>query len=207
MISENRYFAWCMVFVVAAGAMTVGQERAGAQDSPAEKQRQLIGVLRSDAPPQDKAITCKRLAIYGTDEAVPVLAPLLSDEQLASWARIALEAIPGSAADEALREAMGRLEGRLLIGAINSIAVRRDTRAVNGLARKLKDTDAAVAAAAAVALGRIGGAEPARVLENALAPAPVGVRSAVAEGYILCAEKYLADEKHRLAMELYDAVR
>ena len=39
-----------------------------------EKERKLIGVLQSDAPPQDKAITCKHLAIYGTEDAVPALA-------------------------------------------------------------------------------------------------------------------------------------
>ncbi len=52
--------------------------------------------------------------------------PLLADKELTSWARIALEAIPGPAADEALREAMGDVEGRTLIGVINSIGVRGD---------------------------------------------------------------------------------
>ena len=55
----------------------------------------------------DKAITCKNLAIYGDQEAVPSLAPLLADRSR-SWARIALEAIPGPAADEALRRALLR---------------------------------------------------------------------------------------------------
>jgi hypothetical protein len=40
--------------------------------------------------------------------AVPALAALLTDEQLAAWARIALEAIPDPAADQALREAAAR---------------------------------------------------------------------------------------------------
>ena len=55
-------------------------------------------MLRSDAPPQDKAIPCKQLAIYGSKEAVPALAALLSNPELASLARIALEAIPEPAA-------------------------------------------------------------------------------------------------------------
>src|SRR5690606_35374517 len=62
----------------------------------------LIEVLRSGAPPE-KAIACKQLAVHGTEEAVPELAKLLSDDRLASWSRIALEAIPDRAADEALR--------------------------------------------------------------------------------------------------------
>ena len=62
--------------------------------TPAEKQRQLIAILKSNSKPQEKAVACKRLAVYGTKDAVPSLAPLLADEQLASWARIAMEAIP-----------------------------------------------------------------------------------------------------------------
>src|SRR5512143_2023052 len=98
-----------------------------------EKEHSLIKILESNAPPQDKAIPCKLLAVYGSKDAVPALAPLLADKELASWARTALEAIADPAADEALREALGKLEGRLLIGTINSIAVRRDPKAVDGL--------------------------------------------------------------------------
>lgn len=66
-------------------------------DAFAEKRReteaQLISILKSDADKAQKAITCKKLAVYGSKKAVPALAALLSDEQLASWARIGLEAI------------------------------------------------------------------------------------------------------------------
>jgi HEAT repeat protein len=214
--------------------MAAGQVRAAvadSQSSPAEKQRALIRVLKSNAPPGEKAITCKQLAIYGTKEAVPALAPLLSNPQLASWARIALEAIPDAAADTALRRAMGRLHGKLLIGVINSIAVRRDPKAVSALVKKLKDADPEVASAAAVALGRIGGAEAAKALNQCLpiAPslsswgspsagaaktpkqspgvAPAAVRPAIAEGCILCAEGFFAQGNFADAVKLYDAVR
>ena len=33
----------------------------------------------------EKAIACKQLAVYGSKDAVPELAQLLADEQLASW--------------------------------------------------------------------------------------------------------------------------
>src|SRR5579871_5626109 len=99
-----------------------------------ERERELIAVLISDAPAAEKALACKHLAIHGSSEAVPELARLLSDERLASWTRIALEAIPGSAADEALRTAANSLQGKLLVGTINSIGVRRDAGAVELLA-------------------------------------------------------------------------
>ena len=39
----------------------------------------------------------------------------------------------------ALRDALPKLEGNLLIGAINSIGVRRDTKAVDALAHERRD--------------------------------------------------------------------
>src|SRR5687768_9914624 len=84
---------------------------ADSNETAADKQRRLIAILKSDAPPQDKAIPCKQLAIYGDKDAVPALAPLLANKDLASWARIALEAIPGPEADEALRSAVPKLQG------------------------------------------------------------------------------------------------
>ena len=40
--------------------------------------------------------------------------------------------------DKALREAAGKLQGRLLVGVIGSIGVRRDTKAVSLLAKFLR---------------------------------------------------------------------
>ena len=204
MIIKKRYFSWCAILIiVTASAGTV------AQDQPAAdvKQNDLIAVLQSDAPKSEKAITCKRLAIYGTEQCVPVLAPLLADKELASWARIALEAIPGPVADAALRNVVGKLEGRLLVGAINSIGVRRDVQAVDTLVQKLDDANTDVASAAAVALGHIGGEQAAKALTQSLADAPAGVRSAAAEGCILCAEQFLAHNRTAEAVTLYDTVR
>jgi len=195
-----------VVLLVSSAWLGAAQETPGAAPSQ-ERERQLIAVLRSDAPPAEKAITCKRLAVYGSQEAVPALAPLLFDKDLSSWARIALEVIPGPAADAALRHALGTTQGRLLVGVINSIAVRRDAEAVNALAEKLKDADAEVASAAAVALGSIGGEAAVKILEPALAAVSVVVRPAVAEGCILCAEKSLAAGQAAEAVRLYDLVR
>jgi HEAT repeat protein len=174
----------------------------------AEDEATLIAVLTSpDSSKADKAITCKKLAVFGSKDAVPALAPLLSDEQLISWARIALESIPGPEADEALRTAMGTLEGRSLVGVINSIGVRRDAAAVPGLVGRLKDNDARVASSAAVALGKIGSGEATTALRQSLASGPESVRSAVAEGCIYSAERLLAAGKTAEAAAIYEDVR
>jgi HEAT repeat protein len=179
-------------------------------DGPAaspEKEQELLAILKSDAAPADKAMTCKQLAIFGSGASVPELAKLLPVPELSSWARIALEAIPGSEANEALRTATGTLQGRLLVGTINSIGVRRDAAAVDTLDGKLKDADVDVAAAAAVALGRIGNDGAAAALRSALADAAPEVRSYVAEGCVLCAERLHSDGRTADAIAIYDAVR
>ena len=181
--------------------------QADDRNASPEKERELIALLRSDAPPSEKAIACKLLAIHGSAAAVPDLARLLENEQLASWARIALEVIPGSEADAALRQATNSITGRLLIGTVNSIGVRRDAGAVELLIARLDDTDAEVASAAAVALGRIGNDAAAKALRSRLASAPVNVRSAVAEGAVLCAERFHAAGAQDEAIAIYDEVR
>lgn len=179
-------------------------------DGPAaspEKEAELIAVLLSDAPAAEKAIACKNLAIYGSGNAVPELAKLLSHEQLASWSRIALEAIPGSEADAALRKSTEMLTGKLLVGSINSIGVRRDTSAIELLTARLQDADAEVACASAVALGRIGNSAASKPLQDVLSTVPAKVRSAVAEGCVLCAERFYAEGLEAESVALYDLVR
>jgi HEAT repeat protein len=202
MMQQFAGFAVFAALLTSAPAVTEDQLVAAA-----DKARLAMSVIQSGAPPEEQAMACKHLAIYGGAEAVPVVAPLLSDEKLASWARIALEAIPGRAADDALRSAMPKLKGNLLVGVINSIGVRRDAQAVSSLAARLKDADVEVASAAAAALGRIGGDEAVNRLHPALTSTPGAVRSAVAEGLILAAEQYLSAGNSAKAMELYDTVK
>jgi len=185
----------------------VAIQPANGQASKPKSQAELIAVLRSDAPESEKALVCKELSLYGSSEAVPELAKLLANERLSSWARIPLEAMPGSAADEALRTAAGQLQGRLLVGVINSIGVRRDAAAVDLLSSRLADKDAEVASASAVALGRVGNPAAAQSLRKALTAGPAAVRSAVAEGLVLCAERYLAESNSAEATKIYDEVR
>jgi HEAT repeat protein len=179
-------------------------------DGPAtspEKEKELIAKLQSNSPDAEKAIACKQLAIYGSSAAVPELEKLLPNPQLSSWSRIALEAIPGPEADAALRKASESLEGRLLVGMINSLGVRRDANAVAILNPRLQDKDIEVASAAAVALGRIGNEEASKSLRQALASSTGAVRSAVAEGCVLCAERFHISGNTAEAIALYDQVR
>lgn len=194
------------IIVLAALVTMAGTARAGDRDDSA-KEKALIEKLQSDAPSGEKAIACKELAVYGSAQAVGELAKLLSNAELASWSRIALEAIPGPEASKALRDALDKVNGRLLVGTINSIGVRRDENAVDPLVARLQNQDADVASAAAVALGHIANPAATKALRGLLAAAPAKVKSAAAEGCVLCAERLMADGKTKEAIEIYDEVR
>ena len=58
-----------------------------------------------------------------------------------------------------------------------------------------------------MALGRIGGTKAAKALSKSLTTAPEAVRPAVAQGCILCAERFIAQGKRPEAVKLYDTVR
>ncbi len=183
---------------------------AFAADDPsrAEKETEQLTILRADSSaPGEKALACKRLAVYGSKEAVPDLAKLLTNPELSSWARIALEAIPGPEADAALIQTLDSLEGRLLVGAINSLGVRHPEAAVEPLTARLKNNSPDVAAAAAVALGHVGNAAAVNALQDVLKSAPDDVRSAAAEGCVLAAETAFTAGRAADAVALYDTVR
>lgn len=151
------------------------------------QEEKLLAILKSDAPLKEKADACRELARVGTQQAVPVLASLLADEQLSHMARYALEPIADPAVDAALRAALGLLKGRLLVGVIASVGARKDTQAIEPLATLLTNADPAVAQASARALGSIGGAAVS-ALAKALSAGPAANQLAVCEGLLRCAE-------------------
>jgi HEAT repeat protein len=177
------------------------------QPPPAEgDEAAMIATLESDATLFDKAKACQQLAVIGTRKAVPVLAKLLPDEQLSHYARFGLEPIPDPSVDAALRDALDKVEGGLLVGVINSIGMRRDAGAIGDLKGLMGNSDAAVAAAAAAALGRIGTPQAVGILDSALeGPAPL--RLAVADACLTAGDTLLGEGKKDEAAAVYEAMR
>jgi HEAT repeat protein len=173
----------------------------------AADEAQLIAVLKSEASLKEKADACRELAHVATKNAVPALAAMLGDEKLSHMARYALEPIPDPSVDEALRDALGKVKGRPLVGVIGSLGVRRDAKAVPALAKLLADADADVAQAAARALGSIGTSDAAKALEGALPNAPDAHRVAFCEGLFRCAEALAAGGNAAKAQAVYDGLR
>jgi HEAT repeat protein len=116
----------------------------------------LVALLRDPAASTyAKAKACQQLAVTGDKSAVPALAALLTDAQLSHYARVAMEPNPDPSVDQALRSALSKVKGKQLAGVITSIGYRKDTKAINALAKLRGDADPDVAKAADSALARI----------------------------------------------------
>lgn len=169
----------------------------------AKIEKALLGVLESDAKQAGKQYVCRELSIIGTEQSVPTLAKMLTGEDTSDMARYALERIPGSAVDEALRGALGQAKGNAKIGIINSLGQRRDKGAVSALSGLLGGSDEAVAAAAAAALGQIADSTAAQALGGAKDKASGKLQLVVLDSYLKCADQLSAAGQKAPALAIY----
>ncbi len=166
----------------------------------------LVRLLDSpDATIACKEFVSKQLMRIGGPEVVPALAKLIGEEEnVAYLGRYALQQIPDPAAAAALREALGRTKGRVLVGVIQSLGARRDPEAVAPLVPLVSHADAAVAASAAWSLGKIGGPEAVRALWDAWTKTAGPARAAIADALLTAADRSLADGKKDRAAAIYE---
>jgi len=202
-----RGLLWAGLILLPAVAGAADLFKGGGGIPKPEEEPKLIAVLQSDAGLFEKARACQQLAIIGTKACVRALTPLLSDEKLSSYARDALERIPGPDADLALINALLTLKGKPLIGVVNSEGVRRDARALEGLVVLARNPVSGAAPEALLALGQIETPDALAVLRKILTAYPDELRPAAAEGCLLGAERQTAQGNLEAAIALYDAVR
>ncbi|MFC1596534.1 HEAT repeat domain-containing protein [Planctomycetota bacterium] len=177
-------------------------------DKAAQKdlETRLAALLGSDASQAAKDVACRQLSLVGSAACVPAVAPLLTDEKLSHMARYALERIPAPEAVAAMRGALPKVKGRLKVGVINSLGVRRDAKGLAALVALLEDSDKEIASAAAAAVGAVGTPEAAKALNVFQAKAPKAILLAVADARLSCAERLLADGKKADAMAIYKSL-
>jgi len=177
---------------------------AAAPAATADEEQRLIDVLQSSsASPEDRDAACARLKRIGTGRSVPALAALLADEQLSHSARYALEPMPSGKAGRALTDALAKTYGLTRVGIVISLGCRGEKRAVLPLVKLLKDPDPQVAAAAARALGQIGGAKARKALQTAVASPAGPVHDAVVDACLRCANRLLAEGSESKALTVF----
>jgi HEAT repeat protein len=171
----------------------------------AEMAARLGAVLAEPKTPlAGKTFVCQQLLAIGTEAQVPVLAKMLDAPETAEIARYTLEAIPGEASLAAIRGAIDRLKGPALVGAVNSLGIRRDKEAVGPLARFVSSPDPLVSAAAAESLGKIGTVSAAAALLKAEVPAKA--LASLHNAQLQCAERLAAASDAETAARIYEQV-
>jgi HEAT repeat protein len=167
----------------------------------------LIAILdSSDATFASKQFACRELQIVGSAASVPALGRFLSDEKLADMARFALEPMADPAAGAALRDALPKVKGKLLVGVISSIGQRRDGPAVAALSEFANSTDRGVVSAAIRSLGNIGTNDAAASLAKLAATAPKPMQRTIAGAQLVCARHLAEEGKTAAAATIYTAL-
>jgi HEAT repeat protein len=173
---------------------------------PNPKATAALAVLASNAEVHEKARACQVLGDFGGPAAVPALAALLDNEPLADYARSGLEGIQDPSAGKALRQALDRLNGRFLAGAVNSLGVRREIAAVPDLQKLALDPKRSVAAEALASLGMIGTTEAAKTLQTVLTGGPADLREPAAHASFTAAAQLAKDGDRATARKLLESV-
>jgi HEAT repeat protein len=169
-------------------------------------EQRLAAILRGPAPAVAKEYACEKLAWIGGPAAVPALAGLLSNPDLAHTATHALQVMTCAEAAVALRDNLARLSGLALAGVITALGTRRDAASAGKLAALLAHPDARVASAAAGALGEIGSPAAGKALREFLPKAPPAIRPALGDACLVCAERLKAAGEAGAARVLLDAL-
>lgn len=145
---------------------------------------------------------CAQLYRIGTEAEVAAVAPMLLDPASTNTARLFLERIKSKASVAALRAALDKLEGRPLIGVVNSLSLMLDDASVEKILGLTKSQDADVALAAWRALGNFGSDAAADFLIDGLKKAdkPFAPRESAAVRTAILLE---SAGKHDKAMEVY----
>jgi len=180
---------------IALHGMAVQVSRPGAEKERAAFVKPVVRLLEGDRPAFFKRFLIEQLQIAGRDDAVPVLAVLLRDKDVAESARQALEANRTDAAIAALRKALPDSKGLLRVGIINSLGTRRDKAAVKALIAEAKDSTETVRCAALVALGKIGDPSAKPAIEAALNSPSAAVKRAATEAESLLSDRAKTEGK------------
>jgi HEAT repeat protein len=154
----------------------------------ADDEQEQFKVLHSDASASKKWQAFQRLRVIGTAQAVPEVAPFLTDPELSQAARQTLDGLPYPQVDVVLREAVVKATGPAKAGIIDSIGWRAKPDSERVLAPLLSDSDTNVSAAAATALGRIGSKKAVADLLRARDNAVPAVQWAVLAGLLNAAD-------------------
>lgn len=152
-----------------------------------ETAHRLAELLKSEKTTAGvKKFILAKLYQIGTEAEVAAVIPFLAQPETVDDARLFLERIASAEARQGLRNAAGKLEGRALIGVMNSLSIQEDADFLETLAGYTASSDKAVSLAAWRALGNYGSDAAGRLFLRFL-QAEKGKNVPMESGAIRCA--------------------
>lgn len=179
------------------------------QNATLHVEKELDNFLKSNATLAGKQFVSHLLADIGSEASITILAEMLYDSSTVEMARYALEKIPHKLADEALRTALMKLDGKLKIGIINSLGKRRDKESVPQIKEMIFSSDIEIAHASISALGMIASEQAITTLEKEKNNVAPGLHQEIEFALLNCADALLEqnknDQANKIYKELFDA--
>jgi HEAT repeat protein len=178
------------------------REAAGKPKMRAEMEAALVKLLAPTATFEARRFACQQLNAFGTDASLPALAELLKDEKTVGIACLAMSSNRSPAANETLRNALAGAKGLARLQIVSALGNHQDKKAVKRIAALARDADPAVANAAILALGKIGGPEARDAVAALRQEAKPAVALAVAEATLRMVEQLTAAGDRKAAAPL-----
>jgi len=166
-------------------------------------ERGLARLLESDVSAACKLFICTQLSFIGTEESLPAIAKLLTDEQTVDMACYAIGHNSSAEAGKALRDALDKATPSVQVRIIDLLGDRRDADSGEILGKLVFAGEKEVALAAIAALGKLGGANAIELLARARAAGDDGLRLAATDAYLQCAENLATEGKTKEALAIY----
>lgn len=171
-------------------------------------EQKLDRFLESDASLASKQFICRQLALIGSEKSLPVLSELIADSATFEMARYALEKIPDTKVDDLLRKTLENSSGTQRLALINTVGLRRDSKAVPLLEKMMSDPDVPAASAAVSALGAIADDASIHILKNAFQVPATPLHRDIMAAYLSCAERLQTkgdlDKAYTIFNEIYE---
>ena len=188
--------------IKAAGAWTFGGDAShvnyisqevvpAAKDAQARKamEKQLIVGLSGAKTAASRDFFCRQLIIVGSEASAPALAKLLGDTESSHMARYALGRLPGKAVDQALLDALAKVDDDLKIGMVYSLGRRGCKAAVTPAIKLIGSRNEALAIASLTALSRIDSARGVAAIAKARKSGSAKIKLAATDAYLNCASR------------------
>jgi hypothetical protein len=170
----------------------------------AECEAKLLQFLRGPGTRSAKMAATRLLRVIAGDTAIPALQVMAADPRLSDYGIYVLQPMTGSAAENALVGALTAARGAQKAAIVAALGQRRASSALPLLEPMLRDP--ALAAPAAVAIGRIGGPAASAALASAYGAAAGESRRLLAASLLEAGDGLLAAKDNEAAAKIFGAL-